>query len=60
MARYLLIVLLLAGCAAPEPFVAGEQTVPPAGWVGFCQRHPMDVSCPGQRVETETSEAHMR
>jgi predicted transglutaminase-like cysteine proteinase len=44
MARYLLI-LLLAGCAAPEPFIAGEPTVPPHGWVDYCKRHPQDRDC---------------
>lgn len=45
MARYLLIAALLAGCATPEPFVAGPQTTPPAGWVDFCKRYPQDIDC---------------
>jgi predicted transglutaminase-like cysteine proteinase len=44
MARYLLI-LALVGCAAPEPFIAGERTVPPAGWADYCKRTPGDPGC---------------
>lgn len=44
MARYFLI-LLLAGCTAPEPFIAGEQTIPPMGWVDYCQRNASDKNC---------------
>ena len=34
--------VLLSGCAAPEPFKAGVQVSPPAGWIDFCKRHPGD------------------
>jgi hypothetical protein len=47
MVRYLLIVsLLLAGCTVtPEPFIAGHMVDSPAGWVDYCLRYPLDVSC---------------
>jgi hypothetical protein len=50
MARaVMLIPLVLALCVAcattPAPFVPGPQVLPPAGWLGYCDRHPDDHDC---------------
>jgi hypothetical protein len=29
----------------PEPFVATEGTIPPVGWIIYCQENPLDISC---------------
>lgn len=47
MARTCLIALMvvLSGCAAPEPFAPGRQVSPPFGWVDYCTRNPNDHDC---------------
>ena len=50
MVRAIILVLLLLGCSAPEPFVPKTEINPPAGWVDYCLRHKLDVHCkePGE------------
>jgi hypothetical protein len=48
--RTLLILLVLAtlpaACSGPVPIRGtGEEAMPPAGWVAYCDRHPADPSC---------------
>ena len=46
MARYLVLIALLAGCASsPKPFVAGSEVGSPPQWVDYCLRHKTDVDC---------------
>lgn len=38
-------VLLLAACAAPQPFRAGEERLGPIGWFDYCLRNAGEPGC---------------
>ncbi|WP_157991442.1 hypothetical protein [Caldimonas tepidiphila] len=41
----MMTVVLLAACAAPLPFRAGEERLGPIGWFDYCVRHPDEPGC---------------
>ena len=46
MARYLVLIALLAGCSSPpKPFVAGPEVTSSPQWIDYCRRHKEDVDC---------------
>lgn len=43
--KYLIVLLLIAGCAAPGRVVTGEPVAPPSGHVMECLRRPNVPEC---------------
>lgn len=40
-----ILVTCISGCESPAPFVGGTAVPSPAGWLDYCQRHPLDHDC---------------
>jgi len=45
MVRYIVLVIMLSGCASHDSPTWGEQQKPPFGWTQYCIDNPKDMQC---------------
>jgi hypothetical protein len=45
MVRYLILIVMLAGCASHDSPTWGEQKEAPLGWIQYCLDNQKDIEC---------------